>query len=44
MAEKKTEKIQNLQEEFNKIQEENKDLDVNMYLAKLDDLPELYGN
>jgi hypothetical protein len=41
MAEKKTEKIQNLQEEFNKIQEENKDLDVNMYLAKLDDLPEL---
>ena len=41
MAEKKTEKIQNLQEEFNKIQEENKDLDVNMYLAKLEDLPEL---
>lgn len=41
MADKKSEKINNLQEEFNKIQEENKDLDVNMYLAKLDDLPEL---
>jgi hypothetical protein len=41
MADKKNEKINNLQEEFNKIQEENKDLDVNMYLAKLDDLPEL---
>lgn len=38
---KKTEKINNLQEEFNKIQEDNKDLDVNMYLAKMDDLPEL---
>jgi len=41
MADKKNEKINNLQEEFNKIQEENKDLDVNMYLAKMDDLPEL---
>jgi hypothetical protein len=41
MAEKKNDKINNLQEEFNKIQEENKDLDVNIYLAKLDDLPEL---
>ena len=39
--EKKNEKINSLQEEFNKIQEENKDLDVNMYLAKVDDLPEL---
>lgn len=38
---KKNEKINNLQAEFNKIQEENKDLDVNMYLAKMDDLPEL---
>ena len=38
---KKTEKLNNLQEEFNKIQEDNKDLDVNMYLAKMDDLPEL---
>lgn len=38
---KKNEKINNLQEEFNKIQEDNKDLDVNMYLAKMDDLPEL---
>ena len=41
MTDKKNEKIVNLQEEFNKIQEENKDLDVNMYLAKMDDLPEL---
>jgi hypothetical protein len=36
----KNDKINNLQEEFNKIQEDNKDLDVNMYLAKVDDLPE----
>jgi len=36
----KINKINNLQEEFNKIQEDNKDLDVNMYLAKVDDLPE----
>jgi len=41
MSDKKTDKINNLQEEFNKIQEDNKDLDVNMYLAKMDDLPEL---
>lgn len=36
----KNDKINNLQQEFNKIQEDNKDLDVNMYLAKTDDLPE----
>jgi hypothetical protein len=39
---KKEEKIQNLQEEFSKIQEENKDIDVNKYLAKRDEhLPDL---
>ena len=38
---KKAGKINNLQAEFTKIQEENKNLDVNMYLAKMDDLPEL---
>ena len=38
---KKTEKIQNLQEEFNKIQEDNKEFDTNMFMAKLEDLPEL---
>lgn len=39
---KKEEKIQNLQEEFSKIQEENKDLDVSKYLAKREDhLPDL---
>jgi hypothetical protein len=41
MSDKKTDKINNLQEEFNKIQDENKDFDPNMYLAKLEDLPEL---
>jgi hypothetical protein len=41
MADKKTEKFNNLQEEFNKIQEENKHLDIGMHLAKLEDLPEL---
>lgn len=41
MNDEKNKKINNLQEEFNKIQEENKDFDANMYLAKLDDLPEL---
>ena len=41
MNDKKTDKINNLQEEFNKIQNENKDFDANMYLAKLEDLPEL---
>jgi hypothetical protein len=39
---KKEEKIQNLQDEFSRIQEENKDLDVSKYLAKRDDhLPDL---
>lgn len=39
---KKEEKINNLQEEFSKIQEENKDLDVSKYLAKREDhLPNL---
>lgn len=41
MADKKTEKFNNLQEEFNKIQEENKHLDIGMHLATLGDLPEL---
>ena len=41
MNDKKTDKINNLQEEFNKIQSENKDFDANMYIAKLEDLPEL---
>ncbi len=38
---KKEEKITNLKEEFQKIQEENKDLDVSKYLAKREDLPDL---
>lgn len=39
---KKEEKINNLQAEFERIQEENKDLDVSKYLAKKDDhLPDL---
>jgi hypothetical protein len=38
---KKEEKINNLQTEFNRIQEENKDLDVSKYLAKKEDLPDL---
>ena len=41
MNDKKNEKITNLQEEFNKIQEDNKNFDANMYLAKVEDLPEL---
>ena len=41
MNDKKTDKINNIQEEFNKIQSENKDFDANMYIAKLEDLPEL---
>jgi hypothetical protein len=41
MADKKTEKFNNLQEEFNKIQEENKHLDIGMHLATLGDLPDL---
>jgi hypothetical protein len=39
---KKEEKIQNLQDEFSRIQENNKDLDVSKYLAKREDhLPDL---
>jgi hypothetical protein len=38
---KKEEKINDLQNEFQRIQEENKDLDVSKYLAKRDDLPDL---
>ncbi len=38
---KKEEKINDLQTEFNRIQEENKDLDVSKYLAKREDLPDL---
>ncbi len=38
---KKEEKINDLQSEFNRIQEENKELDVSKYLAKREDLPDL---
>lgn len=39
---KKEDKINSLQEEFNRIQEEHKDLDVSQYLANRDeDLPDL---
>ena len=39
---KKEEKINDLKEQFNKIQEEHKDFDVNKYLAKREeDLPDL---
>jgi hypothetical protein len=39
---KKEEKINSLQEQFNKIQEDNSDLDVGKYLAKTDEhLPDL---
>lgn len=38
---KKEEKLNDLQSEFNRIQEENKDLDVSKYLAKREDLPDL---
>lgn len=38
---KKDSKIADLQNEFNRIQEENKELDVSKYLAKMDDLPDL---
>lgn len=38
---KKEQKINNLQEEFSRIQDENKDLDVSKYLAKSEDLPDL---
>jgi hypothetical protein len=38
---KKEQKINSLQEEFSRIQDENKDLDVSKYLAKREDLPDL---
>jgi hypothetical protein len=38
---KKEQKISSLQEEFSRIQDENKDLDVSKYLAKREDLPDL---
>ena len=39
---KKEEKIKNLQDEFSRIQEQNKDVDVTKYLAKREDhLPDL---
>lgn len=39
---KKEEKLQNLQDEFSRIQEDNKDLDITQYLAKREDhLPDL---
>ena len=38
---KKEEKINSLHEEFNRIQEDNKDIDINKYLAKSEDLPDL---
>jgi hypothetical protein len=38
---KKDQKISELQDEFNRIQSENKDLDVSKYLATKDDLPDL---
>ncbi len=40
---KRTNKIKNLQEEFNKIQEDNKDFDTSKFIAKPEDIPEL-GN
>jgi ribosomal protein L9 len=38
---KKEEKINTLQEEFSRIQDENKDLDITKYLAKKENLPDL---
>lgn len=38
---KKSQKITNLQEEFNKIQEDNKDFDASKLLANLEDIPNL---
>ena len=37
---KKEERINNLQEEFNRIHEENKDIDITKHLATRDDLPD----
>ena len=41
MGKKKDEKMVDLQDEFNRIQEENKDFDVAKYIAKREDLPDL---
>jgi hypothetical protein len=38
---KKEQKLNSLQEEFSRIQDENKDLDISKYLAKREDLPDL---
>lgn len=38
---KKEQKINELQNEFDRIMDDNKELDVNKYLAKRDDLPDL---
>ena len=38
---KKEQKLNTLQEEFSRIQDENKDLDITKYLAKKEDLPDL---
>jgi thiamine kinase-like enzyme len=38
---KKEQKLNSLQEEFSRIQDENKDLDITKYLAKKEDLPDL---
>ena len=37
---KKEEKMQSLQEEFNRIQEDNKDIDISKHLATREDLPD----
>lgn len=39
--EKKEQKVTELKDEFERIQENNKDLDISKYLAKKDDLPDL---
>jgi hypothetical protein len=41
MSIKKDNKIADLQSEFNRIQEENKELNIGKYLAKREDLPDL---
>lgn len=41
MSNKKEQKINELQDEFDRIQNQNKDLDVSKYLATKDDLPDL---
>jgi hypothetical protein len=41
MSDKKEQKINELQNEFERIQDESKDIDISKYLAKKDDLPDL---